>query len=181
MILDGGTHRAQGGERTYIWVYARDVANAGVTGASIVLRIQRIVDTFWWDDTNSVFQPLYAGMYFIEADPVNSPGLYYYIFAPRVTDFVAIAIGTTATAGVVNAPFVGEIIVGNWVDNIDAAISSRGSSTIATTTQAQIGGSFIDDDLTRLHSLYSVLRAEQVKGQDKITKRLDAINEQLKK
>lgn len=176
MILDGSTFRAQSQEPVYLWAMARDSANAGVTGLiEILVSVVRMADGYYWNAINEIFQ----------AAPASTPlteyggGLYFYLFTPHTDDFMVIMYSETLAAPVVNSPFIGEIVFGNWVDNLDAAITSRGSAETADVVKARIGAAFIDDNLTRLHSLYAALKAEVKENQEETVKKLDTILKQI--
>lgn len=143
--------RVQTGEKDRIQVYALDSSNAGVTGATITLSIGRQSDGFYWSGTG--YTSAFTGLTMTETDSVNLPGVYHYDFTPRGPAASFTLNATTLTAGVANAPWHGELKAGDWVDNIDAAVSSRGSATDLSEVLKRIGSTIIELDLRRVFGL----------------------------
>lgn len=143
--------RVQTGEKDRIYVYALNSSASGVTGATISLNIKRQSDGFYW--TGAGYTSAVTALTMNELDATNLPGIYYYDFRPTGPDANFVLRATTATAAVVNDPWIGEIKAGSWVDNIDAAITSRGSQTDLTEVLKRIGATIIELDLRRIVGL----------------------------
>jgi hypothetical protein len=141
-------NRVQTGEKDRIQVYALDSSNVGVTGATITLSIGRQSDGFYWSGTG--YTSTFTGLTMTETDSVNLPGVYHYDFTPRGPSASFTLNATTVTAGVANAPWHGELKQGDWVDYIDAATTSRASTTDASNILKHIGTSIVELDLQRL-------------------------------
>lgn len=139
--------RIQTGEKDRIQVYALDSSNAGVTGATVTLSIRRQTDGLYWSGTGYT---TYTGLTMTELDSSNLPGIYYYDFTPQGPASNFLLNATTSTATVANGPWAGELKQGNWVDYIDAATTSRASTTDATNILKHIGTSIVELDLQRL-------------------------------
>ena len=143
--------RIQTGEKDRIIVYALNSSSAGVSGATITLSLRRDTDGYWWNGTT--FQSAYTTVTMTETDSTNWPGMYHYDFTPPSVDANISMRATTGTAAVVNDPWVGQVKAGAWVDNIDAAITSRGSATDVTEILKRFGGSILDIEFRRVVSL----------------------------
>lgn len=137
-------------EASRIYTMARDSAGAGVTGASLSLLMYRNSDGAWWD--GSVFQPTATPVAMVETDSVNLPGVYHHDFTPRVA-FRGVVYITTATAGVVNDPFVATVVTGSWLDNIDMPLSDLASGADISTVLSRLGSTFLDNEWLRVHAL----------------------------
>lgn len=137
-------------EASRIYTMARDAAGAGVTAATLSLAIYRNADGAWWD--GSVFQATPATVTMTETSSANLPGVYHYDFTPRM-EFRGVVYITTATAGVVNDPFVATILAGSWLDNIDTPLSDLATSTDMSTALSRLGGTFLDNEWLRVHAL----------------------------
>lgn len=170
-----GDTRAQSRENTRIWAMARDSTGAGVTGATINIAIRRDVDGFWWNSASRVFQSSYASVAMTQADATNLAGMYYYDFSPNVGDFSAVFYATTATAAITNDPFVGDIIVGRWVDDIDEEISSRSPGTDTSVLISRMGSSFLDNDFFKVYGLIRTLEKQQENDIRRLEKKLDQL------
>jgi len=140
--------RIQTNEKDVIYVYALDSSGVGVTGATITLSIRRQSDGFFW--SGSGYSSSFAGLTMTETDSTNVPGAYHYEFTPRGPTATFLLNATTATAGVANAPWLGEIKAGGWADNVDSAISSRSSSSDMTEVLRRIGTSVVELDMRKL-------------------------------
>lgn len=143
--------RVQTGEKDRIFLVALTAALAGATGLTILLSIRRQSDSFYWSGTG--FTSTYATLTMTETDSVNLPGTYHYDFTHNGIAANYLLTGTTASATPTNKPWVGELKGGNWVDNLDTTVSSRGSSVDLKTVLARIGGSIVDLDLKRVTGL----------------------------
>lgn len=158
----------QVGEATRIYTMARDSAGAGVTGATLLLSIYRNVDGYWWD--GSVFQSAHDTVTMTQTDSTNLAGVYHYDFTPQVA-FAGIVYITTATAGVTNDPFTATILVGSWLDNIDAEISALATSADMDTVLSRLGASFLDNEFFKIHAMMR----EIVKSQGSIVAMLKRV------
>lgn len=179
MIADT-TYRARAGETIRIWVMSRTSASAGVTGATVAIGIRRDVDNYWWDGANRVFVSAATTQNMTEADATNLAGLYYYDFRPGITDFSAVFYATTAAATSVNDPFVGDIVVGGWVDDVDIASSTLATAANLDSLMSRIGTTFVDADLAKLSGLVRMLSADQKKALTDLNKRIDNLSALIK-
>lgn len=151
--------RSQVSETQRIKVFALDVAGAGVTGATISLAIRKDSTGYWW--SGSAFQATHTTVTMTETDSANLPGVYHYDFTPLETDFTAIFYATTATAAVVNAPFVGDISVGFWLDNLNTELSTLATDADVEILKSRLGGSVMDAEFMRLRSLLGQMQDVQ--------------------
>lgn len=147
---------AQTAEKVRVSVHVLDSSRVGVTGATVLLSLRRDTDGFYY--TGVVFQSSFATMTLTETDSSNWPGVYHYDFTTPVLPCILTALVTTAAATAANDPWLGQIKVGYWADNIDAEISSRASSTDSTEILKRFGGTIMDIEFRRL-----VSRLEQLK------------------
>ena len=100
-----------------IIVAALDTNGAGVTSATITLVIRRNADGHFWN--GSAFGASFSSVSMSETDATNMAGYYHYDFNTHgLADAVYTIRATTLTAGVVNDPWVGEIRIGGWVDDV---------------------------------------------------------------
>ena len=159
------------GETERIIVVALSATSTGVTGATITLTIKRDADGYFWNGTT--FQSGATTVTMTETDATNLAGYYHYDFVPKTTDFRVTIKATTATAGVTNAPWSGQLYVGYWADNIDDAITSRASNSDMQQVLKRLGSSIVDNDFRKLmHNTNEILQRVEslettVKGLDK--------------
>lgn len=153
-------NRIQLGETDRVVVDAVDATGAGVTGATVLLSIRRASDGYYWDATSKVFTSAFSTVTMTQTDSTNLPGCYHYDFKPTTTDFKAHYHATTATAGVVNDPWDEDVIVGYWVDDLDAAVTSRGSSSDLQETLRRLGATIVENDFQKIYSLLSKMLLE---------------------
>ena len=151
--------RIQVSETHRLKVFALDVAGAGVTGATISLAIRKDSTGYWW--SGSAFQASHTTVTMSETNSANLPGVYHYDFTPLETDFTAIFYATTVTAAVVNAPFVGDVSVGYWVDNLDAEVSTLATDADMEIVKSRLGTSLMDNELLRLRSILGQIQDTQ--------------------
>lgn len=148
---------AQTSEKVRVCVHVLDSARAGVTGATVLLSLRRNTDGFFY--TGTVFQSAFATMTMTATDAANWPGVYHYDFTTPVLQCILTAHVTTAAATATNDPWLGQIKVGYWANNVDEAISSRASADDATEMLKRFGGSIMDIEFRRIIS-----RLEQMKS-----------------
>lgn len=116
-----------------------DADGEGITGLSPRVTIRRSDGQFW--DGSSSYAASPTSLVMSEVDATNRPGEYEYLFDTTNVDEGWHGIRATASAsapwpaGVQNPLQVGEIHVGEFVENVDATISSRAD---AATTNAGI-------------------------------------------
>lgn len=116
--------REQQNSTERIRLIALDSSNAGVTGATVLLSIRRDADGFYW--SGAAFGAGFNTVAMTETDATNRAGEYHYDFnTSGLADAVYSFRATSVTAAIINDPWEGEIKIGGFVDNIDAAISSR--------------------------------------------------------
>lgn len=156
------SERVQSGETDRIWIFARDGAGVGVTGATITFKIRKDIENVWWNGT--AFQVAHTTVSGVEADATNLPGLYYYDFNTLASiEGGMLAYASTTTAAVANSPWMMQIKVGGFVNYIDSPLSDIGigvdvlnpSPTLLSLIRSQIiimGQSIdkISEDVARL-------------------------------
>ena len=135
------TTRIQNGQTEQIRVTALDIVSAFITGLTdVLLEIRRESDGFYLDFNDSTFKN--AGWttrqnQMAELNVTNSPGTYFYNFdTSSLSDDNYFLRVTSATAH--NTPWEGELKVGDYVDNLDATVSSRASESNATSNTNSI-------------------------------------------
>lgn len=114
------------GDTERVVILAVDVAGAPVTGATVTLTIRRDSDGFFWNGT--AFQSSATTVPMAELDATNMAGVYSYDFRPGISSFTCVLYATSATAAIVNEPWVTQLRVGSWADNLDAALSNVAGS-----------------------------------------------------
>ena len=135
------TTRIQNGQTEQIRVTALDIVSDFVTGLTdVLLEIRRESDGFYLDFNDSTFKNTgwtTRQNQMAELDVTNSPGTYFYNFdtssLPDDNYFLRV---TSATAH--NTPWEAELKVGDYVDNLDATVSSRATEANATTNTNSI-------------------------------------------
>ncbi len=156
----GATNRYQFGEKIRVQVLAVDSSDNGVTGQTVTLSIRNDRDGTWWDGTNFVVS--FGTFNMTQTDSTNMPGCYYYEFTPNITDISISFLADCAGASVVNEPWVGDVVVGSWVDNIDFAASSLSSASDMDRVLKRIGSSILDADFRKVLALQAeILRLQQ--------------------
>lgn len=136
--------RIQSGETYRAWVLALNATPAGATGATLTADIRRDADGYWWDGTG--FQSAHTTVTLTETDATNLPGFYHYDFNPNVTDFTCVIRVATATAAVVNDPWLISLAVGYWADDINLLSDLATAATLAS-LNARMGK--VEADLRR--------------------------------
>lgn len=122
--------REQQNSTERIRILALDSVSAGVTGATVLLSIRRDADGQYWN--GSSFGASFNTVAMTETDATNRAGEYHYDFdTTGLADAAYSFRATTASSTVVNDPWIGELKIGGFVDNIDAAISTRSSHSAA--------------------------------------------------
>lgn len=129
------TTRIQNGQTERIEVLALDSSGSPVTGlGNVLLDIRRISDGFWLDFNDNTFKNsgwTTRQKVMTEIDATNDAGKYKYDF--NTTGFNDNTYEMrTESAGAANFPQFGELKVGDYVDNLDVTISSRGSQSDVT-------------------------------------------------
>ena len=135
------TTRIQNGQTEQIRVTTLDIVSAFVTGLTdVLLEIRRESDGFYIDFNDSTFKNTgwtTRQNQMAELDVTNSPGTYFYNFdTSSLSDDNYFLRVTSATAH--NTPWEGELKVGDYVDNLDATVSSRASESNATSNTNSI-------------------------------------------
>jgi hypothetical protein len=112
-----------------------DGALSPLTGLTdILISIRRISDGFWYDfadDTFKNFGWTTRQLAMTETDSSNDPGVYHYDFDTSAIayavadDTYQIRVDQSPGTSAKNVPQVGELKVGDFIDHIDADISSR--------------------------------------------------------
>ncbi len=135
------TTRIQNSQTEQIRVTALDIEAAYITGLTdVLLEIRRESDGYYLDFNDSTFKN--SGWttrqeQMAELDVTNSPGTYFYNFdTTGFSDDNYYIRVTSATA--YNTPWEGELKVGDYVDNLDATVSSRASEANATSNTSSI-------------------------------------------
>lgn len=141
--------RVQTGEKDRIYVQAVDATGAGVTGATITVSIRRQSDGYYWSGTG--YTTTYTALTMSQLDSTNLPGVYYYDFTPSGPSANFLLSATTSSTTIANAPWIGEVKAGSWVDYFDDEISSRASSTDMTEVLKRIGATIVELDMRKLH------------------------------
>lgn len=126
------SERYQQGAVIPIEVLALDGSLQPVTGVTdLLLQIRRASDDFFFDFNDSTFKSsgwTTRQQALSEKDATNDQGAYGYDWtSPSADDTYFIRVDQSPGTTVANVPFTGEAIVGGYVDDIDAAISSRSS------------------------------------------------------
>lgn len=124
-----------------------DVNNLLITGLSdIVVSIRRISDDYFLDFSDNIFKNtgwITRQQTLTEVDLTNAPGEYSYswdtslITNETANDTYAIRVDQEPLDQVANTPQFGEIKAGQYVDNIDAAITTRATPTQVKTQADQ--------------------------------------------
>lgn len=127
------TTRIQNGQTEVIEnAVALDSSNNPLTGLSDVsLRIRRISDDYFLDFNDNTFKAsgwMDIEIDMTEVDSTNDPGKYKYAFDTSGFSDDAYQIRINCSSAE-NFPQFGEIKVGDYVDNLDAAISSIKAKT----------------------------------------------------
>ena len=137
------TIRIQTGATERITAVALSSALAPLTGLTdLLISIQRVSDGFWFDFADLTFKSVgwttrQAAM--TEISSTLAPGQYRTDFVTSTitnaaaNDAYLITVTQSPGTTVKNIPQVGELKVGQWVDNLNATVSSR-----STLTQAQV-------------------------------------------
>jgi hypothetical protein len=153
-LADGTNARIQSSTADRIQVVALDVNRAGVTGATVLLSIKRKDTGYWWSGTG--WQSAFVTVAMTALDATNRPGEYYYDFPAQVGAMVLSCRATSATAGVTNDPWWGELIVGGYLDYLDESIASRSADADTAKILARTGPTQ-DSDIKRIRSLVGVI------------------------
>lgn len=130
--------RVQTGDTEEIRVAFHNAAHAGVTGLSPTLRIQRVSDGQFWN--GSAYQAGVANLAMTAVDATNFPGVYAYDFDTTSASEEEHRLRADAgVATVANRLAYGALHIGGFIDNLDAAVSSRNSVVplAAATDQAE--------------------------------------------
>lgn len=126
------------GDTERIIILALDSSSLPVTGATCTVAIRRDSNGYWWN--GSGFVASYTTVSMTEVDSANLPGVYSYDFIPTSTDFACIIYGRSSTGTVVNDPWVGQLRVGSWSDELSeiaTAITDSELTTIARTSSIE--------------------------------------------
>lgn len=135
--------RIQTGATEQIVAVALDASLVALTGLTdLKLMIRRVSDGWSYDFADATFKVAGWGtrqQAMTEVSAANYPGEYQYtwntgaITNPTANDAYLLTVTQTPGTTVKNVPQVGELKVGQYVDKLDATVSSR-----STLTQAQI-------------------------------------------
>lgn len=162
------TDRVQLGETVRINICALDAASAGVTGATITLAIRRDVDGYFWNGTT--FQVAATTVTMTQLDSTNFPGFYYHDFKPPTTDTGYTFRASSSSATIINKPFVGDLRVGFWVDNIDAAGTDLATLAQGTEILAKLGNTNMADEFRRVVAFLDKLQQADRVNRDLLLK-----------
>lgn len=136
--------RIQTGATERIEALILDASLDPLTGKTdILISIRRVSDSFWLDFADNTFKG--AGwairrQQMIEVDAATAPGEYYHDFDTSAivnlvdNDDYRIRVDQSPGTDARNLPQVGEIKVGQWVDNIDTSIRGVKSHVTAMST-----------------------------------------------
>lgn len=138
--------RIQTGEWETIKLLATDSSGAGVTGATISLSVYDEKNNLWW--TGTTFSSAATTVAMSEVDAVNLPGIYSYRFRPSHSNTSFILYATTATSGVENSPWFGELKAGDWADHIDSSV--LGTVGKVETVLRKLGVDQLEEDVNKL-------------------------------
>jgi len=115
-------------EINFLLLNSSGAAVTGLTGAQLnMLVVLRKSDGKYWDGDS--WESTKTDLAVIERDATNSPGWYYYTTTTLPEDEYII---TVNTANAANVPQIGEIKVGNYVDDIETIRTSVTAAAIAT-------------------------------------------------
>lgn len=106
----------ENGQPDRLIVQALDLLGTGVTGASLTISIQDISDNFWYNGVT--FVAGFSTNAMAELDATNLPGVYFLDFTSPRDDVTLQYFGQTTTLAVANAPYFGQIQVGQWVEDV---------------------------------------------------------------
>jgi hypothetical protein len=149
------TSRIQTNELEPIKYAARDILGAPLTGKTdLLVKIYRRSDGQYLDWTGMTFKA--AGWTTLqqtmtEVDAVNLQGIYRtdfdtsLIFNPNTDDIYVFSIDQSPGTDVIGMPVEGEIKVGNWLDFVDAPISTRAQPGDQVTLTAAERITLVDD------------------------------------
>ena len=91
----------------------------GLAGAQLnMLTLLRESDDKYWDGDS--WETAKTDLAMTEQDATNSPGLYFYVSEALPEDSYTF---TLTTSEAYNSPQIGQILAGDYTDNLDAAIS----------------------------------------------------------
>jgi hypothetical protein len=128
------TIRIQNGDPERIEALMLDGSGNPLTGLSnVLLAVRRTSDGYWLDFNDNTFKNTgwtTRQLAMTEVDAANDAGKYKYDFDTTGFSDDTYEIRVDCT-GADNVPQVGELKVGGYVDNLDAAISSRSSHSAA--------------------------------------------------
>ena len=135
------TIRIQTGATERITAVALSAALAPLTGLTdLVISIQRVSDGFWFDFADLTFKSVgwtTRQQAMTEISSTLAPGQYRTDFVTSTitnaaaNDAYLVTVTQTPGTTVKNIPQVGELKVGQWVDNLDATITSRATALTA--------------------------------------------------
>ena len=138
--------RIQTGDTERIEALMLDGSLSPLTGlGNVLLSIRRVSDGYWLDFDDDTFKAsgwTTRQQAMTQTDVTNDPGVYHYdldtstITNPTADDTYEARVDCASAA---NVPLTGEIKVGQFVDDIDVAISSR-SSHSAGDVDTQLSG-----------------------------------------
>ncbi len=129
-------NRVQQGESAILEVWAIDNAGAGVTSASINLKIRRSDSGNYW--TGSTWGGA-TNVQMSETSSTNFPGHYTYTVTAPSADCDLQWFATSATSGVDNSPWGESLKVGGWADEFTVdAVSELSALPGSTPTRADM-------------------------------------------
>jgi len=121
------TTRIQNGQTEQIEVLALDSSGNPLAGLSdVYLRIRRISDGWFLDFADNTFKAsghVQPEVTMAEVDGTNDPGKYYYAFATAGFPDDSYQLRASCSSAA-NFPQVGELKVGDYVDNLDASVAA---------------------------------------------------------
>lgn len=121
------TVRIQTGDTEELRSRFVNAQGAGVTGLAPTVRIWRVSDGQFWNGTGYAASPTNHAMSAVDA--TNLPGVYAYDFDTSAGGGASEeehgVLSTTSDASVINPDQEASVHVGGFIDNLDAAVSSR--------------------------------------------------------
>lgn len=141
------TDHIQTGGQQRIIVMPVDAAGAPV--GSLLVRCTILKpDGTWFKGSNRTWVVALTENAMVESP--QRAGQYEFVFWPQDGDYHcsvhAYVFGGTGAASVINGPWLGDIIVGGWLDYIDGSIVESGGSEEVL---ERIGNTIISDELRR--------------------------------
>lgn len=128
--------RIQQAESALFEYWALDASGAAVTGATITLKIRRTDTNQYW---NGSIWTTVSTVNMTETDSSNFAGHYSYSVTAPSADTNLQGFADSANASIIDPERVLTIVVGGWADELDASVSSRGTTANQTTILNRLG------------------------------------------